>query len=195
VIDRRLRNKVVMGAVAAAALVGGGGALAASQLGSAEDQQAILDDAAEQLGVEPAELRSALVEAYEARIDAAVADGELTQEQADAVKERLEVEGAPLLGGPFLHGPGHHHGFGDFGGLGAAATYLGLTADELRERLEGGDTLADVAAAEGKTADGLVQAMVDAAEADIADAVEAGRPPRNRPTRSSLTCRSGSRAW
>jgi polyhydroxyalkanoate synthesis regulator phasin len=104
-----------------------------------------------------------------------VADGELTQEQADAVKERLEAEGAPLLGGPFLHGPGHHHGFGDFGGLGAAATYLGLTADELRERLEGGDTLADVAAAEGKTADGLVQAMVDAAEADIADAVEAGR--------------------
>ena len=168
-IDKRWRNKVVMGAVAAAALVGGGGALAASQLGSEEDQQAILDDAAAQLGVEPGELRSALVDAYEARIDAAVADGDLTQEQADALKEHLEAEGAPLFGGPLFHGPGHHHEV-HFGGLEAAATYLGLTGDELRERLESGDTLAEIAGAEGKTVDGLVQAMVDSAEEDIAAA-------------------------
>ena len=63
----------------------------------------------------------------------------------------------------------------DFGGLEAAATYLGLTGDELRERLESGDTLAEIAGAEGKTVDGLVQAMVDSAEEDIAAAVEAGR--------------------
>ena len=62
-----------------------------------------------------------------------------------------------------------------FGGLEAAATYLGLTRDELRERLESGDTLAEIASAEGKTVDGLVQAMVDSAEEDIAAAVEAGR--------------------
>lgn len=174
-MDGKLRNRVVMGAVAAAALVGGGGAVAASQLGSDEEQQAILNDVAEQLGVEPAELRAALVDAYEARIDAAVEAGELTQEQADALKERLEAEGAPLFGGPFLHGPGHHHGFGHFGGLDAAAEYLGLTEDELRNRLEGGDTLAEIAQAEGKTVDGLVSAMVAAAENDLAAAVEAGR--------------------
>lgn len=174
-IEKRWRNRVVMGAVAAAALVGGGGALAASQLGSAEDQQAILDDAAAQLGVEPGELRSALVDAYEARIDTAVADGDLTQEQADALKEHLEAEGAPLFGGPLFHdGPGHHHEV-HFGGLEAAATYLGLTRDELRERLESGDTLAEIAGAEGKTVNGLVQAMVDSAEEDIAAAIEAGR--------------------
>jgi polyhydroxyalkanoate synthesis regulator phasin len=163
-----------MGAVAAAALVGGGAALAGSQLGSDEDQQAILDDAAEQLGVEPSELRAALVDAYEARIDAAVTAGDLSQEQADALKERLEADGAPLFG-PLFHGPGHHHGFVHFGGLEAAATYLGLTDDELRERLESGDTLAEIASAEGKTVDGLVQAMADAAQEDIAAAVEAGR--------------------
>jgi hypothetical protein len=176
---RRLMNRVVMGAVAAAALVGGGAAVAASQLGSDEEQQAILDDAAQQLGVEPGELRSALVDAYEARIDAAVAAGELTQEQADAIKQRLEAEGAPLLGGPFLHGPGHdgpgHHGVGHFGSLDAAAEYLGLTEDELHTRLESGETLAEIASAEGRTVDGLVQALVAAAKDDISAAVDDGR--------------------
>jgi hypothetical protein len=162
VSERRLRNKVVIGAVAA------------SQLGSSEEQQAILDDAAKQLGVNPSDLKAALVDAYEARIDAAVEAGDLTQAQADDLKARLEADGAPLLGGPLLHGP-EHFGIRVVGGLDAAATYLGLSEDELKSRLESGDTLAEVATAEGKTVDGLVQAMVDAAEKDIAAAVNAGR--------------------
>jgi hypothetical protein len=175
VSERRLRNKVVMGAVAAAAFVGGGGgAIAATQLGSDKEQQAILDDAAQQLGVQPSELRAALVDAYEARIDAAVEAGDLTQDQADDLKARLEADGAPLLGGPLLHGP-EHHGVRVFAGLDTAATYLGLSEDELKSRLGSGDTLAEIATAEGKTVDGLVQAMVDAAEKDIAAAVDDGR--------------------
>jgi hypothetical protein len=163
-----------MGAVAAAALIGGGGALAATQLGSDKEQQAILDDAAQQLGVQPSELRAALVDAYEARIDAAVDAGDLSQEQADDLKARLEADGAPLLGGPLFHG-GEHFGIRVVRGLDTAASYLGLTEDELHSRLESGDTLAEIATAEGKTVDGLVQAMVDAAEKDIAAAVDAGR--------------------
>ena len=61
------------------------------------------------------------------------------------------------------------------GGLDAAATYLGLGEDELHARLETGDTLAEIATAEGKTVDGLVDAMVAAAEKDIAAAVDEGR--------------------
>jgi polyhydroxyalkanoate synthesis regulator phasin len=175
VTDGTLRRKVVLGAVAAAALVGGGSAIAAGQLGSDPDQQAILKDAAEQLGVEPSELNDALVKAVEARIDAAVTSGELTKEQGKALKQRVEAEGVPLFGGPLLHGPGHGVGLHHFGGLDAAAEYLGLTEDELRAGLESGTTLAEVATAQGKTVEGLTKALVDAAEKDIAAAVDEGR--------------------
>jgi hypothetical protein len=175
VTDGTLRKKVVLGAVAAAALVGGGSAIAAGQLGSDANQQAILNDAAEQLGVEPSELNDALVKAVEGRIDAAVASGELTKEQGDALKQRVEAEGVPILGGPLFHGPGHGVGLHHVGGLDAAAEYLGLTENELRADLESGKTLAEVATAQGKTVEGLTKALVDAAEKDIAAAVDEGR--------------------
>jgi uncharacterized protein YidB (DUF937 family) len=162
---------LIAGAVAAAALAIGGGAVAATQLGSKADEQAILEDAAGRLGVEPAELSAALEEAFAARIDAAVAAGRLTQEQADRLKERLEAGGLPLFGG----GPGPHgHGF-FHGGLEAAAAYLGLTEAELREALHGGQTLAEIAAEEGKTVEGLKDAMVAEATEQLDAAVADGR--------------------
>lgn len=161
----------VAGAVAAAALAVGGGAVAATQFGSDADEQAILSDAAARLGVEPAELSTALEDAFAARIDAAVAAGDLTQEQADRMKARLAAGGLPLFGGGHgLHGP-------MFGGAGleAAASYLGLTEAALREALAGGQTLAELAGEQGKTVEGLKQAMIDAATADLEQAVTDGR--------------------
>ncbi len=177
-MDPRLRKRVIAGAVVLAALAGGGGAIAATQLGSDADEQAIIDDAAKRLGVEPSELSEALEQAYAARIEAAVAAGELTREQADALEERLQAGDVPLVGGPLFghHGPGFggHHGL-HFGGLDAAASYLGLTEAELRERLESGKTLAEVATAEGKSVDGLKQAMLDAAKDELDAAVADGK--------------------
>ena len=60
-------------------------------------------------------------------------------------------------------------------GLDAAAQYFGLTEAELHEQLESGQTLAEIAAEQGKTVEGLEQALIDAAKEDIAAAVEAGR--------------------
>jgi hypothetical protein len=175
-IEGTWRKKVIAGTVAAAALVGGGGAIAASQLGPDADEQAILNDAAERLGVEPSELSDALEQAYAARIDAAVAAGELTKEQGDALKERLAAGDLPLVGGPFLgHGHGFHGHHHLFGGLDSAASYLGLTEGELREQLEGGKTLAEIATAEGKSVDGLEQALLDEAKTALDAAVADGR--------------------
>jgi hypothetical protein len=58
---------------------------------------------------------------------------------------------------------------------GAAATYLGITPSELRSELRGGKTLAQIATAHGKTADGLVDALVAAAKTRLDKAVAAGR--------------------
>ena len=59
--------------------------------------------------------------------------------------------------------------------LSTAASYLGVTVSELRSSLAGGKTLADVAKAEGKSASGLVSALVDEAKQRVDDAVSAGR--------------------
>jgi hypothetical protein len=170
---KALKLKIAGGTAALAAVLGGGAAVAATQLSPAAESDAIVEDAARQLGVSAAKLDAALKQARENRVDAAVEAGRLTEEQAAELKERIGAGEVPLVGvGPAFGGPRHHHGFVDFA---AAAEFLGVTDAELRERLRDGDTLAEVAAAEGKTAAGLVGALVAAAKADLDDKVEAGR--------------------
>ena len=169
------RKKAIAAAVAALALVGGGAAVAATQLGSDANEQAILSDAAKRLGVDPADLGNALEQAYAARIDAAVAAGRLTREQGDELKQRLKDGELPLVGGPFLDGHRGFHGPHLLVGLDAAASYLGLTEAQLHDRLASGKTLADVAKDEGKTVDGLKQALVDEAKTHLDQAVADGR--------------------
>ena len=137
-----------------------------------KEREAFLNDAAERLDVQPEELTKALKDAAIARIDQAVKDGRITQEQADEMKQRIEENGVPI--GPGGHGPGgpggHHHGPPP--GMDAAADYLGLSPQELREQLGDDKSLADIAKEKGKSVDGLKDAMKKAIEADLKKAVE-----------------------
>lgn len=170
----KTRKRLMVGAVAVAALAGGGAAVAAGGLGSGEDQQAILDDAAKQLGVEPEALESALEDAMSKRLDEAVAAGRLTEEQAAELKQRLKDGTMPLFGG---RGFGHPGGLGLHGPelLGTAATFLGVTEAELRAQLEDGKSLADVAQAEGKSVSALRAALVASVKQELDEAVAADR--------------------
>jgi hypothetical protein len=77
----------------------------------------------------------------------------------------------PRFDGDHHPGPGHH---GDE--LAAAATYLGVTQAELMTQLQSGKTLAQVAdATSGKSAAGLVDALVAAEKTELDAAVKAGR--------------------
>jgi transposase-like protein len=170
---RSLKLRIAGGAAVLAAVLGGGAAVAATQLSTTEESDAIVADAAKQLGVSADELDAALKQALENRVDAAVEAGRLTEAQAAELKERIEAGEVPLVGvGPGLGHRGGHHGFVDFD---AAAAYLGVTEAELRTSLEGGDTLAEIATANGKTADELVDALVAAAKVDLDEKAEAGR--------------------
>jgi hypothetical protein len=71
-------------------------------------------------------------------------------------------------------GPGPGHG-PRAGSLNAIATYLGVTKAELRTARENGTSLAQLATQQGKSVDGLKQAIYDAAKADLDKAVTAGR--------------------
>ncbi len=177
---RRARTRtIVVGAAAVLAVAGGGAALAAAQLGDPKaESQKIVADAADELGVTPSALANALEKAMKGRVDAAVAAGQLTKEQGDALKAKIESGELPLFAGPGAGFRGHHEGFGHHGGAGGldgAADYLGITEEALRTELADGQSLADVAKAKGKSVDGLVAALVVAATKKIDAAVAEGR--------------------
>src|SRR5919201_1044571 len=94
----RLTPKVIAGAVAGLAVAGGGAAVAATQFGSPKENQAVLNDAAKQLGVQPSALSAALKKALENRVDAAVAAGRLTKAEGDELKQRIELGDVPVSG-------------------------------------------------------------------------------------------------
>ena len=102
-----------------------------------------------------------------------VSDGSITQEQADEVATTLDE--ADLGGG---HGGGHGGPGGGHGGgrdLTAAATALGMTAEDLRTALQADDaTLASVAEEQGVAVDTLVDALVAAEQERITQAVTDG---------------------
>ena len=172
------RTKLAASAGAALAVVGAGGAFAADRLTPGDESKAVVDDAAKQLGVDPAKLNAALRKALENRIDEAVKAGRLTDEQGKAMKERIEAGDFPLFGGPgFGHGGLGHRGFAlhGFRDLGTAAAFLGIDEAALRERIRDGDTLAEVAKEKGKSVDSLVTAIVAATTKRIDEGVAAGR--------------------
>jgi uncharacterized protein involved in exopolysaccharide biosynthesis len=171
------RRKLAVALVAVAVVAGAGGAIAATQFSPESESEAVIEDAARQLGVEPEELSGALKQALENRLDEAVEDGRLTEEQADRLKERLQADEFPLFRGPGPLAPPrlHRHGPRLFAVLDAAADYLDVPEGELRERLREGETLAEIARGEGKPVDGLVDALVTEKTKRLDEAVEDGR--------------------
>ncbi len=178
-----VKRKVVAAGVAALAVGGTGAGIAATKLVSSPsaENKAIVDAAAKNLGVEPSKLSAAIKKALEDRVDAAVADGRLTKQQGDELKQRIESGEFPLFAGPGLGRPGFgfRHAFGPphafLHGLDAAATYLGLTDDQVRSQLESGKSLAEIAKAQKKSVDGLEQALVKEVQNRLDQAVQDGR--------------------
>jgi hypothetical protein len=166
------KRKLIFGVAALLAAAGGGVAVAASDSSPSEENQAVINDAAKQLGISPSKLSDALKQALGDRIDAAVAAGRISREEGDALKQRLDSDDVPLFFGG--HHPGFGHG-GPIGGLDAAAGYLGLTEEQLRSELESGKTLAQIAQSHGKSVSGLVDALVADAKKQLDAAVADGR--------------------
>jgi hypothetical protein len=166
------KRALVIGSAALVVAAGSGAAIAASQ-GSSASPEAFVDSLAEHLGVSTDELEDAAKAAAIDQVDAALADGRITEEQAEELKERIEEGGFPFFGPPLFGGPDVHHGPALFvDGFDAAAEYLGLSQAELRERLEDGQSLAEIARAEGKSVDALKRALIDEAEESLDQAVE-----------------------
>ena len=171
----RRSHKLALGIAFVFSVVAVGGAIGATKLTPKQESDAVIDDAANQLGVDPADLSNALKQALKNRVDAAVKDGRLTKQMGEAMKKRIDAGGVPLFGvGPRFDRE-HGRGFFFHGKLEAAATYLGMSEEQLRDALSNRKTLAQVARDRGKSVDGLVDAMLANMQQKLDAAVKAGR--------------------
>ncbi len=106
-----------VGLMAALTLAVVGIGAASAQSGTTEADTAydrFINRVAELLGKTPAQLESAMTQASKEQIDQAVEDGELTQEQADDIKARIDETGRQFP----VFGKGPHGGrFGRHGGV------------------------------------------------------------------------------
>ena len=139
---------------------------------------AYLDTLASELGVERSALGPAALAAANAAIDAAVAAGDLDEDRATELKERLAdlEDPASLLVRGFGHGPGgpgmgHKLALGLNGATDAAAEALGIEPADLFEAFRDGTTLEELATQEGVAYDTVKTAVLDAVTTSLADAV------------------------
>ena len=173
----RGRTKLAAATVGVIAAAGAAtGVVAASGNGSgdpAADLAAAINKRAG-TSITAADISGAYQDLLKARLDAAVAAGKLTQAQADDMLAR--AKDAPL-GGPGFGGPG----FGPGGPghveraelLAPVAGLLKLSEDQLRTKLRSGDTLAQIAKAQGVSRADLIAAItkaLKAADTDLTDA-------------------------
>ncbi len=141
-----------------------------------------LDNLAEALNIGRSELDTAITNAGTSTADEAVEQGILTQEQADALKARVEA------GDPGVFWGGRHGVWGDRGGkfggprlhgvrqamLDAAAQTLNITTDELMTQLHSGRTLDQIAQDHGTTVEAVTDAALAAADTELDQAVADG---------------------
>lgn len=137
-------------------------------------------EAAEAQGVSPDDLSAGLEAAFSAKIDDAVASGKLTAEEAaekkagvaERVEETINSDPRELKGD---RGSRKSHKGNRGAKLENVAELLGLSTDEIREAVEGGQTLAELAEAQGVSEDQLVAALMEGVQEKMDQAVENDR--------------------
>lgn len=121
-----------------------------------------LSKVADKLGVSEDELETAIDEARDETIDEAVADGHLSEEHAERLKER---DGLFPLFRPHIC----HRGGGFL--LEAAATVLDMEEDAVKEQLMDGSSFADIAEENGMGVDEFTSALLDQIQSQLDEKV------------------------
>ncbi len=130
---------------------------------------------AENLGITQDELEATINETQIEIVDEKVADGTLTEDQAAQLRERIESGEGGFFGPLLRHKQGMHHGGGGFSHGADIAEFIGVTPEELRAAIEGGQSVVQVAEANGVSEQELTDYLLGEIETKLAEAVESGR--------------------
>jgi hypothetical protein len=133
---------------------------------------------AEKLGVSEEELTTAVQDVELEMIDEALAEGRINEEQAEKMRERVENGELRFPGG----GPRPQHGrcLVAHHLVEETAQILGIEVREVIGALEDGQSLAQIAEANGMAVDDYKAALTAAVQAKLAEAVENGRITQER---------------
>lgn len=161
--------------------------IAAEQMGM-EPQELLIElrtgksiaDVAEEQGIELDDISDAILAHVQADLDAAVEKGNITQEQADELLAQV-AERLPGMLTRVYGRPGDHAQFRFKMNIQEIiATELGMTIDALHDALRDGNSVADLAGEAGVDLQVIVDAILDAAEAELDGLVEAGTITQER---------------
>ena len=146
-----------------------------------------MDAFASELGTTREGVVAAGQAAATAAIDAALAAGDITEQRAATMRERVaeyDGEGCGLFGrggfGPGGHGPGRGGGLLGANTIEAAADAFGIEAPVLLEEVRDAGSLEAVATARGVSYDEVKSAVLAALEADLDTAVAEGNIEQER---------------
>lgn len=144
--------------------------------GSGTDRkEEYLQSLANRLGVDVDTLKQAIKDTNLEQLDKLVQEGVISQETADAIRQRIENSDSVWFGVP--------RGFGRFGigpglcgvGLDQLAQFLGTDTATLRSEIQSGKSLAQVAEAHGKSRDELKSFLTGQVKAKLDEGVANGR--------------------
>jgi polyhydroxyalkanoate synthesis regulator phasin len=137
---------------------------------------------AEILGITVDEYDAAVEQAQDQVVDEALAEGWLTEEQAELLQWRMDR--APGLRMPDMGRGWDDFGHGAMGGgdslLSIAADKLGMSLTDLLTELENDKTIADVAAEKGVDTQVIVDAYLAQVKDNLDEAVAEGRITQNQ---------------
>ncbi len=144
-----------------------------------ENEKTIVEIAADQ-GFSEEELGQAVKDAMAERIQGLVADGSITQEQADIWLERMQDGHWGIrFAGPRLRGDVAER-FHNGQPSDLLSEVLGLTAEQLKEQLQSGKTIVEIASEQGLSEEALRQAVRDAMVTRIQQKVDDGTLTREQ---------------
>jgi hypothetical protein len=148
------------------------------ELGEQLEAGRTLAEIAEANGSTGGQLVSQVADHIAAHLAVQVTAGKLDQERADEVVDRTEQTLTELIDVEHPFGTileKHRHRAVRWAGLRAAGEVFGLSVDEVRTQLEEGNTLAQIADAQGVDEDVLIEAILAPVAQRIEQAVERGQ--------------------
>jgi uncharacterized membrane protein len=146
--------------------------LTEDDLHAAFEEGQTLADVAQAQGMSVDDFKSALTAAVTADLQVKLGAGDITQEQYDEALADLNDNLDDLVSStPPARG---HHGGAHFQALDAAADALGIDESDLHDALASGQTLAEIAEAQGISVDALASALSTSVTADLQEKLAAG---------------------
>ena len=121
------------------------------------------------LGISQDELEAAIDTTQLELVDEALAEGRIDEEQAAERRARIEAGETGFFSGG-KHRPQHR----GYGVKTEVAEFIGVTAEELKAGLESGQSVAQVAEANGVTAEALTEYLLGETQTHVAQALADG---------------------